>query len=50
MATAIQRRRRDGRAGKAGSADGLMGVGSIDLRIMTADGKTGRRRTTKFVK
>jgi hypothetical protein len=47
MALAIHRRRRDGKAGKA---DGLVRVGSIDMRIMTADGNTGRRRTTKFVK
>jgi hypothetical protein len=47
MAVASHRRRRDGKAGKA---DGLVGVGSIDLRIMTADAKTARRRTTKFVK
>jgi hypothetical protein len=47
MATASHRRRRDGKAGKT---DGLVKVGSIDPRIMTADGKTGRRRTMKFVK
>ena len=37
MALAIHRRRRDGMAGKA---DGLVRVGSIDLGIMTAGGKT----------